>query len=272
MRIIVCLPSREATRVEDAVAEAMAPFELDYRRGEDLDIWDTWRITEGLPVLAGFERDSRLVHHSPTAHHTDGRTTTLETIPSEYGWCAGGPRALLDLPTSQVHLEQTRALADAIWQRWHELATELPTALARDSFYESHFCDIDADTCEACEQISVGYSAQPLVRAFGDYLGTLSTTRGLGGPAGTYDPVITIDPVTRDEFVGRAVKYALPQRNILSLSGWWYEDGWTGIHGACHSPADCPHTPDLAPGYEHIADYLASLPADTLLFNVRCHV
>ncbi|MFI9508067.1 hypothetical protein [Nocardia sp. NPDC052566] len=118
MRITVCLPSREATRVEAAVAAAMAPFEMDFARGEELDIWDTWRVA----------------------------------------------------------------------------------------------------------------------------------------------------------YVALALEHALPRRNVLSLAGWWCEDGGPGIHGMCHSLADCPHEPDLPAGYDHIADYLAALPGDTLLVNVRCHV
>ncbi|WP_067834275.1 hypothetical protein [Nocardia lijiangensis] len=68
------------------------------------------------------------------------------------------------------------------------------------------------------------------------------------------------------------MEHALPQRNILTLEGWWYEDGRSGIHGTCDSSTDCPHEPDLAAGYDHIADYLAALPDDTLLVNLRCHV
>ncbi|MEV6207866.1 hypothetical protein [Kitasatospora sp. NPDC051914] len=67
MSITVCLPAQEAGRVEAAVEEAMAPFEIDYTRGEDLDIWDFWVITGGsargggFHVLPGHERDPRLV-------------------------------------------------------------------------------------------------------------------------------------------------------------------------------------------------------------------
>ncbi len=54
MSITVCLPAREAGRVEAAVAESMAPFERDYTRGDDLDIWDSWRNTGGTVHGGGF--------------------------------------------------------------------------------------------------------------------------------------------------------------------------------------------------------------------------
>ncbi|WP_040696183.1 hypothetical protein [Nocardia vinacea] len=56
-----------------------------------------------------------------------------------------------------------------------------------------------------------------------------------------------------------------------TMDGWWYEDGWTGIHGACFSSADCPHEPEIAAGYDHSADYLAALPGDAMLVELRCH-
>ncbi|WP_433671621.1 hypothetical protein ACQP06_08070 [Nocardia sp. CA-136227] len=277
MRITVCLPAEAGGRVEGAVGVAMAPFELDYTRGEDLDIWDTWRIVDGtagsgLPVLAGVELDSRLLHQSPTAHQREGARTTHVAVPNEFGWCAGGPRVLLDLPTARQYREPMEMMADAVWVRWHELASGLPAARPRDAFYESPFEDPDSTGCDRCDQQSADYSDQPLVRAFRDYLGTVPTTRAVGLPSGLYDPVNGIGKVTRSEFVARAAERAVPHRNILSLEGWWYEDGWSGIHGACDDPDRCPHEPDIAAGYDHIADYLAALPADTLLVNLRCHV
>lgn len=82
----MCLPAREAVRVEAAVADARAPFEIDYTRGEDLDICDAWRITGGTAhgggfnVLPGYERDSRLIHEFPSRWLTNSTTTPNDLV------------------------------------------------------------------------------------------------------------------------------------------------------------------------------------------------
>ncbi|MEV6431150.1 hypothetical protein [Nocardia sp. NPDC051463] len=266
MSITVCLPAHEAVRVEAAVADAMAPFEIDYTRGDELDIWDAWRITGGtvhgggFNVLPGHERDSRLIHEFPSRWLTDSTTT-----PNAFGWCAGGPRELLDFSASQ---EEAAELAEAAWRQWRKLAAELP-APRRSEFYHARQ-QVDPGTYSS-EQASADYYGQPLVRAFEDYRQTLPTDRYSWAFLRT-DPIVTVGSLGREEFVASAVEDALPSRNLLSLEGWWYEDGYSGIHGACHSPADCPHKPELTAGYDHIDRYLTALPGDTLLVNVHCHV
>ncbi len=267
MSITVCLPAREAVRVEAAVADAMAPFEIDYTRGEELDIWDAWRITGGtvhgggFNVLPGYEGDTRLIHEFPSRWLTNSTTT-----PNDFGWCVGGPRELLDFSASR---EEAAELAEAAWRQWRELAAELPAPRPREFYYVRQKVD---PWRYSPEQASADYYAQPLVRAFEDYLQTLPTERYWYWFLRSIDPVISVGSVGREEFVARAVEGALRRRNLLSLEGWWYEDGGSGIHGACHSPADCPHEPELTAGYAHIDCYLTALPGDTLLINVRCHV
>ncbi|MEV6333473.1 hypothetical protein AB0M12_02040 [Nocardia vinacea] len=80
--------------------------------------------------------------------------------------------------------------------------------------------------------------------------------------------MVAVGSGDRDEFAASVVEYARPRHNVLSLDGWWHEDGWTG---ACFSTADCPHEPEIAPGYDHSADYLA-MPDETMLVDLRCHV
>ncbi|MEV2220764.1 hypothetical protein AB0E01_12885 [Nocardia vinacea] len=268
MRITVCLPALDVARVEAAVAEAMAPFEIDYTRDEDRDIWDSWRITGRLPVLPDQERDPRLIQESSRIYDTrHGWVEWPRMAPDEFGWCAGGPRELLDLWTAQKYQDQARQVAEGAWQRWRELAAELPTVQPRQFYQDRH--DADPGTYSS-EQADADYAAQPLVHAYENYLRTSPSPRAWS--MYTYDPVVAVGSVDRDEFVAFVVERARPRHNVLSLDGWWYEDGWTGIHGACRSTADCPHEPEIAPGYDHLADYLAALPGDTMLVELRCHV
>lgn len=267
MCITVCLPAREAVRVEAAVADAMAPFEIDYTRGEELDIWDSWRITGGtvhgggFNVLPGHEGNSRLIHELPSRW-----PTSSPTPPNDFGWCAGGPRELLDFSASR---EEAAELAEAAWRQWRTLAAELPAPRPREFYDARHNVD---PWKYSSEQAAADHCAQPLVRAFEDYLRTLPTERYRYWFLHSMDPVLGVGSVGREEFVASEVEGALRRRNLLSLEGWWYEDGGPGIHGACHTPADCPHEPELTAGYDHIDRYLRALPGDTLLINVHCHV
>lgn len=266
MSITVCLPAVAADDVEGAVAEAMAPFETDFTAGGDRDIWDAWRITGGtrhgggFVVLPGHEHDPRLIHEIPGRWLTDH-----ETVPNDVGWCAGGPRGLLDFSASR---EEAGELAEAAWRRWHELARELPEARPR-GFYIDRY---RADPHYSAEQADADHNAQPLVRAFEDYLETLPTDRYRFWFLRTGDPVAEAGSARLEDFLARSVRCALPERNVLTLDGWWHEDGAPGIHALCHGPAACPHTPGIPAGQDHVDTYLLDLPADTLLVNVHCHV
>ena len=266
MSITVCLPGAAADQVDEAVADAMAPFEIDGTREGGLDIWDAWYITGGqangggFNVLPGRERDPRLIR----SRRWDRKS---ERLPNDFGWCAGGPRELLDFSASH---EEARRLAEAAWRRWHELAAELPPAdpwkVYRDRA-EAGFGWYDG------AQVPADYRAQPLVRAFDAYLRTLPTQRFWYWFLQGVDPVEDVGRSERETFVAEQVAYALRRRNVLTLNGWWYyEDGGPGIHGECHGPATCPHEPELPAEQERVDGYLLELPGDTLLVNVKCHV
>ncbi|MFG2819741.1 hypothetical protein ACGFX4_09970 [Kitasatospora sp. NPDC048365] len=267
MSITVCLPPSAADRVEEAVAEAMAPFEIDYARGEDLDIWDAWRITGGtvhgggFPVVTGAENDVRLIHEIPSRF-----LSVQEVAPNDFGWCAGGPRGLLDLSASY---EQAVELADAAWLRWRELARDLPAPSPWQAFLARHDA---APLLYTSQHASADYWAQPLVRAFTAYVETLPVAGFSFWFLRPMDPVARIGSTPREEFVAKAAAWALNRRNVLTLEGWWHEDGGAGVHGRCDTPAACPHAPDVAAGQEHVDAYLKALPDDVLLVNVHCHV
>ena len=266
MNITVCLPSRAADRVDDAVAEAMAPFEIDHTRGEESDIWDAWRVTggedrgRGFTTLPGHERDPRLIHELQSRWLSD------PPAPSAFGRCAGGPRELLDFSASP---EEAAELAAAAWQRWRELTKELPAAR---SWMVHHDRQVAEFRTYSMEQASADYGAQPLVRAFDDYLDTLPRQRFPSWFLGFGDPVLEVGGTDLPEFVQRQVHLSTHLRNVLTLGGWWHEDGGPGVHGTCDSIARCPHAPEFPTGQEHIDHYLETLPGDTLLVNVRCHV
>ncbi|MEU6344876.1 hypothetical protein ABZ883_28440 [Streptomyces sp. NPDC046977] len=259
MSITVCLPGAVADRLDAAVAEALAPFEIDGSAGDELDIWDAWYITggekngNGFNVLPGCERDPRLIQSRMWDRPS-------EVLPNAFGWCAGGPRELLDFSASH---EEARRLADAAWRRWHELAAELPPAQPWSVFHDRMVTE-DAPSDD--------YRAQPLVTAFDRYVETLPTERYWLWFLHFLDPVVDVGSVEREEFVEQGVALSLLRRNVLTLDGWWYEDGEPGIHGACQSRATCPHAPALPAGQKHMDGYLRDLPGDTLLVNVKCHV
>ncbi|MEV0777340.1 hypothetical protein ACIBLA_03790 [Streptomyces sp. NPDC050433] len=107
------------------------------------------------------------------------------------------------------------------------------------------------------------------MQTFDAYLATLATRPYSSWFLAFGDPVLEVGQTGLEAFVDRQTGLALRQRNVLTLDGWWYEDGGPG---ACQSPAQCPHEPELPSGQEHIDAYMAGLPASTLLVNVRCHV
>ncbi|MFI0901332.1 hypothetical protein [Streptomyces sp. NPDC020983] len=267
MSITVCLPAGAADDVEEAVAQAMAPFESDGSGSPERDVWDSWYVSggtvhgSGFNVLPGHERDPRLIHEIPGRWWRPG----AEATPNEFGWCAGGPRGLLDFSAS---VEEAGALAEAAWRRWHELAGELPEPLPRGTFTARR----RTEPGYSREQAGADYHGQPLLAAFEAYLEKLPTERYRWDFLRSVDPVADVGSATLEEFLARTLFSALNTRNVLTLDGWWHEDGGPGIHSLCHGPATCPHTPGIPAGQEHADAYLRDLPADTLLVNVHCHV
>lgn len=121
-------------------------------------------------------------------------------------------------------------MAEGAWQRWRELAAELPAVQPRQFYQDRH--DADPGTYSSA-QADTEYATQPLVHSCENYLRTLPSPRAWS--MCTYDPVVAPGSGDRDEFVASVVEYARPRHNVLSLDGWWHEDGWTGINGAATS-------------------------------------
>jgi hypothetical protein len=252
MSIVVCLPGEALTGLYEAIPEALAPFELDFTRGEELDIWDHWTIrgTDEFVPLPGYEDDPRLVR-APSE------------IPRAPG-CAGGPRGVLNFSANAA---QAAELAGAAWDRWHDLARSLPGAMPSQWF----FGRVNADGFSTRRAHAL-HRAQPLVKAFDESLKELQLPGYAGGFLRFIDPVTQVGLPEGDHFVRWQLTYALPRWNVLTLDGWWHEDGGPGIHGACHSPSRCPHEPQIPEGQDFVNAYLRALPDDVLLVNVHCHV
>ncbi|MGY5035388.1 hypothetical protein ACWC9U_32060 [Streptomyces sp. 900116325] len=259
MSITVCLPGTAAGRVDEAVAEAMAPFQRDFARCEELNIWDHARICggadgHGFPVLPGHESDPRILHDRPRSKGT--------VEPNLPGMCAGGPREILDFTLTRAEAEE---IAGEAWDLWHALRALHSPAESRVSLHESTG-QWDEDR----------YWSQPLVRAFDEELDALRQTRRAyrftAGLLNLDEPVEDIGPFGRNEFMARHGRWVQTRRHVLTLGGWWYEVDDARLHGACNNPARCPHEPDVGEGFTATDAYLAGLPADALLINVHCHV
>ncbi|MBT2481092.1 hypothetical protein [Streptomyces sp. ISL-94] len=272
--LTVCLPGEARERLEEAVGGALAPFWLD-SDGEisvDLRIWDHWRIRggsegAGYRIRPGHEEDHRIIHDHP---RWDGSVE-----PSLPGWCAGGPRGLLEVTGPW---ERAAALARLVWDGWQEVARAHPPARPWEDFLPERrpgmaYSDYSALLAAAHEE----YLAQTPAAAFRDWAAGLRVDSGAEElrprivDSVTHDPLGMIGGCTREEFARRAARWAVGYGNVLTLDGWWCEEGHPPLHGACDDPATCSHTSSAA-GDGGGSAYLAGLSADTLLVSVRCHV
>ncbi|MFD9630411.1 hypothetical protein [Streptomyces violascens] len=211
MSIIVCLPSTAAERPDEAVVEAMAPFQHDYASSDELDIWDYARICggadgHGFAVPPGHEGDPRLIHDRP---RHDG---TLE--PSLPGMCAGGPRELLHFTASRTEAEE---IAGQAWDLWHAPAAEHPPAESQTT------------VARRTGEMGTEYWSQPLIRAFDEALDTLHRTRRthrvdglLAGPgrcARAARPMVSWPHGSAMDQCGRSRRDALGRRRHACSSG-----------------------------------------------------
>lgn len=276
-RLTVCLPGEARGRLEEALDEAMAPFfyERDGDISADLLIWDHWRIDGGADgvghrIRPGHEADPRIVHDQPL---WDG--TAQPSLP---GWCAGGPLELLE----RRPWEQAAAVARLVWDGWQEVARANPGSRPWDDFHPGPRPGMDESAYARLRASAYAeYLAQTPVAAYREWAAGLRLD-----PAaeefravlvdGHDDPLGSIGRWTRGQFAWRGAREAVDPCNLLTLDGWWYEDGGWPLHGACDDPDACPHLPppELEAGGEGGGGpaYLAGLPADTLLVSLRCHV
>ncbi|MFF2745685.1 hypothetical protein ACFVVA_09095 [Kitasatospora sp. NPDC058048] len=266
MRITVCLPGTDATRVDEAVAEAMKPFASDGVGAPEKDVWDSCRITAGagLPVLAGHEDDPRLIAGRP---FHDG--TPDDAAP---GLCAGGPRELIDF-RERLRVEAAEH-AGLVWDRWQEVAAGHPAAHDESVFHRRHLVVGGTRVGYEGSPEAAAFQRQPAVRAWIDEVAPGLERLDLGDHFAFARDPHSIGERSREEF-GDAYAFSLLfPRNVLTLGGWWWDDDENEepLHGACHGRATCTHEPDVVGTRHGVLTYLTDLPGDTLLVNVRCHV
>jgi hypothetical protein len=61
------------------------------------------------------------------------------------------------------------------------------------------------------------------------------------------------------------------QPDVLTLDGWWIEDGLHPRHSTCDEAESCPH---MAAGWQYqrdVYDYLESLADDAMIVKLKCH-
>jgi hypothetical protein len=265
--VTVCLPGEASSDLEGALTRALAPFYIDtpdnpVGRG----MWDGRRIEggsngRGFVVAPGYEDDPRLIHDDSGY---DGAPR-----PSVPGVCAGGPRSLLDF--SQKNLAFERA-AGASWDLWHSLSAVHPPAVRLATFVDRWRDDPQAFPGDRWgDQMLAAYQAQPLIAAYLNHPFSL----GLGylgflGPHHPREhPVIGYEG-TRDEYVREFTWPHQMNTDVLTVDGWWVEDGTYAVHASC-DPDLCPHDPPVPPVWRGSEAFLASLPGDTILVRLRCH-
>ncbi|WP_329097648.1 hypothetical protein [Streptomyces sp. NBC_01439] len=267
MRIVVCLPGEARTRLDEALAEAMAPFEIDFTRDEELDIWDGWTICgngsyrDGFQLLPGYEDDPRIV-----------REVRDDGVP---GWCAGGPREAMAF--AEIRAE-ARDIARAAWDLWRELARSHPPAQPRRVVWDSPWPTSEEYRAgrEADQEAGAAFDAQPLVVAYREGVAALlEAHRGyyLGGFLQHGAAAESVGWTGREDFAAAESAGTPWHQHVLTLDGWWYGEDEPAVHGECDGPDACVHRPPL-PWLRDTArtGYLEELPGDTLLVKLRCHV
>ena len=262
VRVKVCLPAEASDDIEAALAHALEPFGPGGGLGSGF-LWEWWAVrggsdASGFRIAPGREGDARLVHDAP--HYTG------EPLPSRPGWCAGGPRELLDLTTAR---EAARAFAAADWDLWHKLAPDYPAMLPRSVFWARHLADPEG---YSRFQVLADHREQPLMRAF--------TAERLPGDRHG-DPLmalicdenaLTAFELDRDRYVRRLVAQALGAYDLLTLDGWWIEYPAWKTHGSCVAAENCAHSPEGYDPEDGLVGYLDGLPAQTLIVSLKCHV
>ncbi|WP_224280577.1 hypothetical protein [Streptomyces sp. LS1784] len=266
IRVVACLPAAARDDLVTALGQAVAPFEM-YANPQWRSIWDWWAIRggsdgSGFSARPGFHDSTQLIHDDP---RSDG--TPLPSLP---GMCAGGPRGLLDLTDFRAlskRMATVRARAGDPWDLWHRLAPEHPPMLPWSTLRARHFEDPQG---YPTERMWADFTTQPLLQAF--VADPLSQIPELGDILWLHNQIGLVAALDGDraDFV-RRVTARIQQPDLLTLDGWWIEDGDSPVHGICEDWGTCPHLED-GWHYQHdIGGYLDALADDVLLIKLKCH-
>ena len=269
IRVVVCLPPEAVEDLGGALAEVLAPFELMSGFGLR-GIWDWWAIRggsdgNGFSYLPGFEDDPRLIHDDP---RYDG-----ELLPSLPGSCAGGPRGLLDLSVFREmsgRMASVRARAGDPWEAWQFLAPAHPPILPLSHFRTPREGD---RLPRSLPQMWTDFTAQPLWQAFFAHPLSQLPELGTAWPLWRHPMANELARALtgeREDFE-RLMVARFWQPDVLTLDGWWIEDGLHPRHATCDGDEPCPH---MAAGRQYqrdIGGYLETLTDDVLLVKLKCH-
>ncbi|WP_439678264.1 hypothetical protein [Embleya sp. MST-111070] len=269
LRVTVCLPAKAGGGdLAAAIGAAMAPFEEDHTSDEARDIWDSWTVRGGSDgcgyfVAPGHADDPRLIHDTP---RSDG-----EELPSLPGMSAGGPRETLDFTQPRT---RARAALGAGWELWRRIRAD-GRPVRPLSRFETRY-EPEHAVCPGPEA-HWDYAAQPEVREFHDRWSRMKDIPGMLNFG--YSTIRDLDAWfagDREEFVQREAPRALRHfGDLLTLDGWWIETGRRndpGVHGPCTEPVPCKHAPHDPLCLTDPVTYLETLPDDTLLVTLKCHV
>ena len=252
-RVNVCLPPAALSDIERALAEAMAPFEMNRTDTFDPDAtWDWYRIDAGrqrFAVKPQHDGDPRLIHAEQV---TAG-------APLEPLRCDGGPRGLLDFAACR---REARTEALAYWEAQHRdferLVADHPPAEPLTAFLARHAADPEG---YPRKQAVADHHAQPLIKAL-NHQSVFERYPNLGawvlGPDTDPITVYTRDPQQSLEL---AETWAVARAALLTLDG-----EWTGIK---------PYSPDPDEESDEFARrstaYLEALDEDCVVVRVLCH-
>jgi hypothetical protein len=241
--VTVCVAPAPGAPVVDAVARALAPFDMNV----DADgRWDRWQIdglaaTPGLPLRADADADPRVLRISEPP---DG------WLP---GRCDGAPRGLLDFGPDRA--AAVREL-EAEWAAWYEIARHYPPARPVAEFMSRHDADPAGYPLDAARR---DHRGQPVLQAYLAARG-LDPQRVLWNEAS--DPIYRFG-YDRDWFMRRLVARVVPTAELLRLDGTWVDFGdfSSGMFDeAAHDR------------YYIAADaYLETLPPDVYVVRVAIH-
>lgn len=255
-RVNVCLPAAAGEDVKAALAEAMAPFDMNLSPDFNPNAtWDWWRIDAGVgerfAVRPAHDGDARLIHGDPN----DG------CHPREPLRCDGGPRGMLDFDATR-----REALTAALnsWEAqqldFQRLVADHPPARPLTDFLARHAADPDT---YPREQAVADHHAQPLIRAL-NHRSVWDRYPGLGiwvlGP--DTDPITAYTQDPQPAFA-RAETWSIARPAMLTLDG-----EWVGL-----KPYDWDRQgEDDADAYARRSTaYLDGLDGDCIIVRLLCH-
>ncbi|WP_225824694.1 hypothetical protein [Streptomyces naphthomycinicus] len=234
----VCLPPTPPDRVADAIAVAMAPYDINATDDwNPVGEWDAWFVhvhpESPFVVRPEHDGDRRIL----TAATDDG----LDPLgPLE---CYGGPRGLLDFAAMRRRAVRGH---DALLAAWEHLAAVHPPARPLTEFAARHEADPDGYPLARAKE---DHLAQPLVQEV--------ARRAVAGDPHFGMSFLTTDPVAY--FAGEhaalresVLRAAVPGYALLGLDGRWRDAGTEGY-------------------WEWADDHLERLDPETVVVDVLCH-